>query len=109
MEPLKHSGLGIASFVTSICAGGMLFVVVVTAGVMEASAPGGMDEKSAGAIIIGLFMFLLLFVELVAMGIGVGGLFQKERKKIFAILGIVFSLASILGVICLMLIGLSLK
>jgi len=107
MEQLKHSGLGIASFITSLFSGGMLFILVVIAGVMETTTPGGMDDKSAGAIVLGLFMFLFIFVALVAMGLGVGALFQTKRNKLFAILGIVLSLVSILGVLGLMLIGAS--
>jgi len=109
MERLKHSGLGITSFIVSICAGGMLFVLLTVAAVLTTTTPGGLDAKSAGAIILGLLMFLFLFVELVALGIGVGGLFQKGRHKLFAILGIAFSLTSILTVFGLMVLGSSMQ
>ena len=107
MEQLKHSGLGIASCITSIFSGGMLFIVVVIAGVMETTTPGGMDDNSAGAIVLNLSIFLFIFVALVAMGLGVGALFQTKRNKLFAIFGIVLSMASILGVLGLILIGAS--
>ena len=35
-----------------------LFIVFIFAGVMEANTIGGLDEESAGAIILGLFMDL---------------------------------------------------
>ena len=95
MEEQKHSGLGIASFITSIVSGILIFLVIVIAGVMEASTPGGMDEESAGAVMVGLFLFAFLGAALVALGLGIGGLLQKERKKIFAILGTVFSSVSL--------------
>lgn len=101
----KHSGIGIASFITSIIVGILMFLLVIVAGVMETSTPGGMDEKSAGAIIVGLGIFGLLFLDLVALGLGIGGLCQKERKKIMAILGTVFSVVILLGTLGLMVIG----
>lgn len=103
----KHSGLGIASFILSLVCGLMIFVLFVVAGVIEVSTPGGMDEKSAAAIIIGLLIFLDFFILLVAIGLGIGGLIQKERKRLFAILGLVFSIGILFTTMLLMLIGLT--
>ena len=107
MEEQKHSRLGIASFITSIVSGILIFLVIVIAGVMEASTPGGMDEESAGAVMVGLFLFAFLGAALVALGLGIGGLLQKERKKIFAILGTVFSSVSLVVTIFIMILGLA--
>lgn len=106
MEP-PHSGLGIASFVISILSGVLIFFLIVIAGVMEASTPGGMDEESVGAIVVGLFLIGFLFTALVALGLGIGGLVQRNRKKIFAILGTVFSGLTIVGTLFIMLLGLA--
>lgn len=103
----KHSGLGIASFILSLVCGLMIFVLFVVAGVIEVSTPGGMDEESAAAIIIGLLIFLDFFILLVAIGLGIGGLIQKERKRLFAILGLVFSIGILFTTMLLMLIGLT--
>ena len=105
MEEQKHSRLGIASFITSIVSGILIFLVIVIAGVMEASTPGGMDEESAGAVMVGLFLFAFLGAALVALGLGIGGLLQKERKKIFAILGTVFSSVSLVVTIFIISLG----
>ena len=102
---LKHSGLGIASFIISIVAALFIFILVVVAGVVETATPGGMDEDSAQAIIIGLFIIGTIFVDLVALGLGIAGLFIKERKKVFAILGTIFSAVTMLGTVALMIIG----
>ena len=107
MNEQKHSGLGIASFITSIVSGFFIFLVIVIAGVMETSTPGGMDEESAGAVMVGLFLFAFLGTSLVALGLGIGGLIQKERKKIFAVLGTVFAAATIVVTIFLMMLGVS--
>lgn len=107
MEKQKHSGLGIASFIVSIVSGILTFLLVVVAGVIEASTPGGIDEESAGAIVLGLLLFAFLGMLLVGLGLGIAGLFQKERKKIFAILGTVFSSVIFLCTILIMLLGLA--
>lgn len=106
MEEKKHSGLGIASFITSIVSGLLIFLLIVVAGVMEAT-PGGIDEESAGAVMVGLFLFASLGATLVALGLGIAGLLQKERKKLFAILGTVFSAVSLVVTIFIMIIGLA--
>lgn len=101
----KHSGIGIASFVISILAGILIFIVLGIAGSLEASTPGGMDENSTEAVMVGLAIIGLLFLNVLSVGLGIGGLLQKERKKIFAILGTVFSSFLILSVIGLMVLG----
>jgi len=103
----KHSGLGIASFISSINSGISLFLIFVVAGVMETSSPGGMDEESPAAIVAGLGMLAFLFVALIALGLGIAGIIQKDRKKLFAVLGTVFSACAFLGTLFLVLIGLA--
>jgi uncharacterized membrane protein len=107
MEEQKHSGLGIVSFITSIVSGILIFLLIVIAGVMEVSTPGGMDERSAGAMMVGLFLFVFLGASLVALGLGIAGLLQKDRKKIFAILGTIFSAVTIVGMIFIVMLGLA--
>lgn len=107
MENLKHSGLGIASFIISLISAALIFILMAIAGVLEVSTPGGMSEESAGAVLIGLFLILFLIVCLVALGLGIGGLVQKERKKLFAILGTLFSGVTFVGTLFVLLIGLA--
>lgn len=107
MEERKHSGLGIASFVTSIASGILIFLLIVIAGVMETSTPGGMDEESVGAVMVGLFLLAFLAASCVALGLGIGGLIKKDRKKIFAILGTIFSSVILLGTLFIMIHGLA--
>jgi hypothetical protein len=105
MMATKHSGLGIASFIMSILVGLLLFVMFAIAGIMEASRPEGIDETSASAVVLGLFILGFLALAVVAFGLGIAGLCQKERKKVFAILGTIFSAVTVLGTILLLLIG----
>ena len=102
---LKHSGVGIAAFIISLLMGFITFIVVVIAGVLETSSPGGIDQNSVAAAVVGLLIIGCILVQLVALGLGIAGLVQKNRKKLFAILGTVFSGMTLLGVVFLMLIG----
>ena len=102
----KHSGLGIASFIISIVSSISTFMLIVIAGVMETSRSGGIDEESVGAVMVGLFILAFLFVSLVALGLGIAGLIQKDRKKVYAIIGTVFSALTFLGTTSLIIIGL---
>lgn len=107
MEEKKYSGLGIASFITSIVSGILIFLLFVIAGIMEASTPGGMDEESVGAVMVGLFLFVFLGATMIALGLGIAGFFQKERKQIFSILGTVFSVVSLVVTIFIMILGMA--
>src|SRR5690606_36992935 len=96
-----------ASFVTSIVAGVLIFLLVIIAGVRGVSTPGGMDEESIAAVLIGLFLFGSMGAELVALGMGRGGLTQKGRKKIVASLGVVFSATALLITLFILFLGLA--
>jgi MFS family permease len=109
MEIQKHSGLGIASFVCSIASAILSFVVFGIAGVLQASSPSGIDEKSPQAVIIGLSAFALIFVSLVALGLGIASFFQRDRKKVYGILGTVFAIGICLCMAAVTIIGLSVK
>ncbi len=101
----KHSGLGIASFIVSTVVGFLTFLLIIVAGVMEASTPGGIDESSSSAVVVGLLIVACIGIDLVAFGLGIAGLMQKDRRKIFSVLGVVFSTATAVGTILLIVIG----
>jgi hypothetical protein len=104
VEPPKHGGLGIASFVMSILAGLITFGLIVAATVAEMSSPNGMDEESMEAVLLGLSLIAMLLVLLVALALGICALFQSG-KKVFAILGVVFSSCILFGTLGLMVLG----
>lgn len=105
MEEQKHSGLGIASFVTSLVTAALIFLLFIIAGVMETTTPGGIDENSPAAIMVGLGILALLALDLLAIGLGIGGLVQNEHKKLFAGLGTGVSALTLLGTVLLMIVG----
>ena len=101
----KNSGFGMASFIMSITIGILLFVLLAIAGILSAGTPGGMDKQSVQAVAIGLSIMALLFFTIVSTVFGVVGLFQKDRKKLFAVLGTIFSLIILLVGVGIIILG----
>ena len=102
---LKHSGVGIASFALSMLSGVSLFVLFGVAGYMESQSPGGMSEDDPSTMLLGVALIGAGMAQILAFVLGVVGLFQANRKKIFAILGTIFSLLAILTFGGLMVLG----
>ena len=107
MERQGQSKLGITSLFISIFTAIGLFIIFLIAGVMESNTYGGIDEESAGAIILGLFIFGFGFLDLLAMGFGIAGIFQKTRERITAIIGTIISSATLIITVSLIGIGLA--
>ena len=105
VEP-KHSGLGIASFILSVIGALATFAAFVAAGVMGQN--GGADNKVT-MMVVGLLIVGLIVANLVVAGIGIAGWLQKDRKKVFAILGTILSSLTAIGTILLIAIGLMMK
>ena len=107
MERQGQSKLGIASLLISIFAAIGLFIVFIIAGLIDSNTYGGIDDESAGAIILGLFMFGFGFLDLLAIGLGIAGIFQKTRGRITAIIGTIVSSAKLIILVSLLGIGLA--
>jgi len=101
----KHSGLGISSFVISLAGGFAMFLLFCVAGFMETTTPGGIDENSGVAVVLGLVIFAVIAVHLLGLGLASGALTQKNRKKVFSILGLVFNALVIVGTTGLIVLG----
>ena len=97
--------MGIASFIISIAMAIILLFLIVVAGVVVAASPGGINTEAAGVFILGLSIIGCLIADLGALGLGIAGCVQKTRKKIFAILGVVFSSVVFVGTGLLIIIG----
>lgn len=102
---LAHSGIGIASFVLSLLAAACLFGVVVAAGILQGQTASGSPDESALFFVVGLFILLFMLLALIALCLGIGGLLQRHRRKVFAMLGTLFSALSLLGTVGLMALG----
>tara|TARA_B100000424_G_scaffold189149_1_gene147111 strand:- start:106 stop:435 length:330 start_codon:yes stop_codon:yes gene_type:complete len=105
MERKGQSKLGIASLLISIITVIGLFIIFLIAGFIESNTYGGMDEESAGAIILGLLLFGFGFLDLLAIGLGIAGIFQKTRERITAIIGTIISSATLIVTVSIIGIG----
>jgi len=114
-EYLKHSGLGIASFVISlVCLLSIIFFVIVAVGSVVSLADvynGGVLDSStimekAPMLVVSSFIILAtMFVNLVGLILGIIGLVMKNRKKVFAIIGTILNGLVVGGVLLLSVIG----
>ncbi len=101
----RHSYLGIASFVLSILTGLAIIGLIGVAGYMEQTTEGGLHEESPQAVIIGLALIALVFICLLSLGLGVGSFFEKGRKKVFGVIGVVIAALTVVFSILLVAVG----
>jgi hypothetical protein len=106
---LKHSGFGIASFVLSLVVGVGLFAAMAIAVGLTIDNPGGVDETSPLVAMVGFLFLFGMFLCVVAIVLGFVGVLQRDRKKVFAILGIVFNALIIMGTVGLIVVGLAVQ
>ena len=88
---LEHSGPGVASFVTALVAGTLVFVCIIVAGIVEASDPGALHDESPLAVVLGLGIIFSLVVCFAGVALAIAGLMQDKRNKVFAVIGLVFN------------------
>ena len=97
--PLKQSRLGIASFILSLISGIIIVGLAINAAVIYISSPEAFDDDSVGIAIMGLLMLLMIVFEVVALGLGIAGLVQHNKKKTYATIGTALSAMIIFGLI----------
>lgn len=102
----KHSKFGIASFIASLTVGGLLFATIIVGSLLNSDGHLQRGEQYPGQVIVGLVIIFLLGVDVIAAGLGIVALCQPRTRRVFGILGLVFSLLTILGTIALIVIGL---
>jgi hypothetical protein len=108
-KELPHSGFGVASFVISLVVGALEFVLVGVAGYLESSKPGGLDEESPEAVLLGLGIIGGAIVAVLGIMIGIAGLVQDRRRKVFAGLGVACNILIIIGIAVLIVIGIAME
>lgn len=95
----KHSGFGIASFILSVIVPILLFITIYSIVLLENLKRGVINEGNEFTTTMRVIAFILFITAFIAAGLGVAGLTQKERKKIFAVIGTFFSVSLIVLVI----------
>jgi hypothetical protein len=109
MPARRYSGLGLASFVTSIVfAAGLLGLSAILL-LIDTSVVGGLDEDSVGAAFLGFLILACLAGSLVSLGLGIAALTQADRSKTFAFLGIVFSAVAFISTISVLVLGVAIS
>ena len=83
---MRHSGVGVASFVMALLATVSFVFIFFYAGYKETTQRGGMTEGEA--IFVGLVAILCCVVILVGLILGIVGLFQDDRRRTFAGIGV---------------------
>jgi hypothetical protein len=79
--------------------------VAVFASASDPATIESMPSDSPLYLTVGLMICFSGGLDLVGLGLGIGGLFQPDRNKTFSILGIVFNLLFLCAVGALMVIG----
>lgn len=116
--PNKHSGLGISSFILALVS--MLglviaFIVSVAAAAqfinvdpvdIQSSIMEGGEELSS-FIGAGLLMLLAICISFIGLLLGIIGIFIKNRKKVFSIIGTALNGLIVIGTVLMMAIGAS--
>ena len=101
----KHSTLGIISFAISIAVGVLMLAVFTIAGILNQGRVQH-GQSYPGQLIIGLSAIFLLAADVLAVGFGIAALCEKGKKRVFGLLGLVFSSSTILGAVGLIVLGL---
>ncbi|MDU4696077.1 MULTISPECIES: hypothetical protein [Paenibacillus] len=108
----KFSGPGIASFVLSLLAviGYIASLTLITSTVLDlVDQPANViaeDLMQRTGALLGILLFLVSgLLDLIALILGIIGLAIKNRRKVFAILGTIFSALSLLLLVMLFIMG----
>lgn len=99
----KHSAYGIACFIISIVAILMIFGVLLVSQIIN-PIEAGLSEDSF-YVVIGLIAILGGFLSLIGLGLGIYGVVQKNRKRVFSVLGVIFNVLVVIFVLACFFIG----
>ena len=103
----KHSGMGVCSFIGAITSGLILFSLFCVIAYVAMGDPAVFENPNNPGmmLLVGLMSISLIMVSTVSIGLGIASLFQKDRKRVFGVLGLVFSLLMIALIGGLMVLG----
>ena len=92
----RHSGLGVASFILFIAVFLALIILYTVLATTHASNPQLLEQESIGMALVGFVIMGSSLLVLVGVGLGIAGIFQKEKRKVFSVLGLVFNFLMLL-------------
>jgi hypothetical protein len=76
---------------------------------MDATTPGGIDEEAPEVMVVGLVMIAVVGMSVLGIGLGLAGVLHVGRLRTFGILGLVFNMLVLVGLVGLMVVGLMLE
>ena len=82
-----------------------MLVAFLVAGILNAGRVQR-GQRYPGQEILGFAILFLLAADLGAVGLGIAALCESGKKKLFGVLGLVFSSGTLIGAIGLMVLGL---
>lgn len=104
----RHSGLGIASFIIGLIVLILDLILIAMAIVIGATArPIGRRGEESLIVVVGVMACGGGVAAIVGFCLGIAGVCQTNRSKVFAILGLVFNGLIVLGVVFLWLVGMA--
>jgi hypothetical protein len=90
----RHSRLGIASFIIALSVGGLVFLLIpASIAATTVTQRGSSSAALPIAVGMGLAVILAYCGNLTGVGLGIAGVRQRERKKLFAIIGLCMNAA----------------
>jgi cytochrome c biogenesis protein CcdA len=96
----KHSGIGMASLVLALLSALSLVAMIGASVVIVADDPAALeDENSPKFIVVFVLLLASLVMMVVGLGLGVGGALQRDRKKLFGILGLISNIVMLLMIV----------
>ena len=114
----KHSGIGIASFVIGLISilTVIISILVMVVGLADYVTPDGLvipDEEEVTAnttVLASAFLYLFsLLLSILGVVLGIVGCVIRNRRRVFAILGLVFNAFVALGTIVVFVVGLMIQ
>lgn len=116
-----HSRMGIASVVIAVLATLAIVVLIVVAGLLTASAFQGVNPENVdpeqlqrdlqdspaavGLGLVGAGVLVSALLYLLGLALGVAGVVQRRRKRLFAVLGLVLNGLIVLALVALTVFG----
>ena len=91
--PVKHSEFGIAAFIISLLNSGCL---IISIGLPAIFTIRKISINNGIALLLGISFFAVFLFSLAGLMIGIIGLFQHKRKKVFSIIGFILNLISLI-------------
>jgi hypothetical protein len=93
----KHSGYGMASFITALILIASLFLSFTAALIIAILLDGDAEKDGLSFVIFAIVSIFALLAAFIGAGLGILGLLNKKRKKVFAIIGLILNLLIIFG------------